>query len=54
MGSTTNQRKSSPLVGGKPSPHHQPPHTSAALETVLLTCSAPFPGGSTLWTDRTI
>lgn len=43
MGSTTNQRKSSPLVDGKPAPHHQPPHASAALETVLLTCSTPFP-----------
>ena len=28
-----------------PYPHpHQPPHLSAALETVLLTCSAPRPG----------
>lgn len=43
MGSTTDQRKSSPLVDGKPAPNHQPPHTSAALETVLLTCSTPFP-----------
>lgn len=54
MGSTTNQRKSSPLVGGKPAPttsHHTP-----LLPWKLCSWPAPPPSlwGSTLWTDRTI